>query len=416
MEKARVLIVGGGAAGFFAAIKLKEENPSLHVEIWEAAAKPLTKVKISGGGRCNLTHQCFDPKKLSSHYPRGERLMKHSFMAFQAKDTMDWFESRGVALKVESDHRVFPLSNTSQSIVDCLWTEAEKLDVIIHLRTKMEKLTAENDVFNVYSQKSAEPFLFHRVLIATGSSEPVFKILQELKQPLEERVPSLFTFKIKDNRLQDMSGISFAEAKLTLSLPHLKKPIQFQGPLLITHWGLSGPAVLKLSAWGARDLFSNNYNGTLKINFSGVLTVDQIFDSFVQQKQLQAKQSIYNLKQDFIPKSFLHKLLQVHEVPHEMKLSDVSNKILRLLSEEIAVGTYKISGKGVFKEEFVTCGGVSLSGIQHISFASKIYPHLFFAGEVLDVDGITGGFNLQNTWTSGYLAAQGILKSMTSEK
>ncbi|MGL5873946.1 MAG: NAD(P)/FAD-dependent oxidoreductase [Xenococcaceae cyanobacterium] len=405
-HKFRVIIIGGGAAGFFGAITCAENNPNLKVTLLEAGRSPLAKVRISGGGRCNVTHHCFEPTQLVQNYPRGGKALRGAFTRFQPKDTIAWFESHGVKLKTEADGRMFPITDDSETIVNCLMNAA--IDTKVDLRTNCPvKYVRKQDNFFEIELKTGEILECDRLLIATGSNPLGYKWAKDLGHAIEPIVPSLFTFNIKDTRFQDLAGISVANVRLTL-VEHNKNKLEQQGAFLITHWGISGPAVLKLSAWGARVLHDNNYRLPIIINWLPQFNPETLRQHLLEIKNQLLKKKISSYCPLDLPKRLWQNLVDFSEINEQKTWSDLSKKELNNLVKELTQGTYKISGKGVFKEEFVTCGGVNLKEIDFKTMESKICPGLYFAGEVLDIDGVTGGFNFQSAWTTGRLAGQAI--------
>ena len=400
----RVAVIGGGAAGFFAAIACAETFPNAQVTLFEASHTPLTKVRISGGGRCNVTHHCFDPALLVQHYPRGGRALRGAFSRFQPQDTVAWFRQQGVKLKTEADGRMFPVTNDSTTIVDCLWQTAQQLGVRVKTRAAVATLKRSPTGFQL-QLKTGDSWACDRVLLATGSSPMGYRLAQSLGHTLVDPVPSLFTFNIRDPALHALAGIAIDPVVLKLSVPG-EKPLTQTGPLLITHWGMSGPAVLKLSAWGARLLHGSKYQATLQINWLPALNADQVRQSLLRSKADWPKRAIANGCPFPLPKRFWQYLLQRVEIAADTPWTGISKKVINRLTQAINQGHYSISGKGIFKEEFVTCGGVRLKEINFKTMASRCCPGLYFAGEILDIDGITGGFNFQNAWTTGWLAGQ----------
>ena len=395
----KIAVIGGGAAGFFAAISAKTHNPSARVEILEKTSKLLSKVKISGGGRCNVTNACFSPSGLSKNYPRGGKTLKKAFKVFQASDTVEWFESRGVKLKAESDGRMFPVSDRSQSIIDCLVGEAEKLGVRVRTSCAVEKLLKG---FKLCINGQDE--CFDKVIVATGGSPKSsgFDWLRNLGVNIVEPVPSLFTFNMPGNSVKTLMGVVVPEAEVRIQGTKLSSV----GPVLITHWGMSGPAILKLSAWGARELAERGYDFKIQINWIGIKNEAEAQETYVDAMESMRKKKMINTNPFSMPNKFWAYILQKAEVDPEnmwMELPKKSkNKILNLLLNDI----YEVKGKTTFKEEFVTCGGVVLSEIDFNTMESLQVPGLHFAGEVLDLDGVTGGFNFQAAWTTGYIAGK----------
>lgn len=397
-------IIGAGAAGFFSAIHARISDPETPVILIEKTAHILAKVKISGGGRCNVTHACFDPLKLSESYPRGGKALIGPFQNFQPKDTMHWFESRGVKLKIEPDNRVFPVSDCSQSIIDCLLHEAQRLGVKIWTDCGVLSIEKQDDgTFNI-RLGTQEIHRFRKVILATGSSKQGHAFAIALGHTITPLAPSLFTVKLNDPALTALSGLSVQHATLKL---HGKKTWTQSGPLLITHWGLSGPALLKLSAFGARDFFEHTYQLPLEINWLSTHSLSEVEATLNDQKNSPKKLIITNSPFPEIPTRLWQYFVQKAQISETKKWQDFSKKEASLLSQILMHDRYLTTGKGQFKDEFVTCGGVSLSEVNFKTMESKICPGLFFAGEILDIDGITGGFNFQNAWTTGFLAGRG---------
>lgn len=381
-----VIIIGGGAAGFFAALSAKKAHLDARVAIFEKSAALLSKVRVSGGGRCNVTHSCFDPIALSKNYPRGEKELVGPFHRFQPKDTIEWFESRGVKLKTEADGRMFPVTDSSETIIQCLISEAKQLGVEIFLRQKVETIKKIDDGFEIGE------FTTKKLVLATGSSPQGHLWAQELGHTITDLAPSLFTFNVPNSPLAELSGTSFEKA--SVHLPGTS--FSYTGPLLITHFGFSGPAVLKLSAFAARHLQQKEYAFEVKINWLPDLSLQEIKAKLHEQKkQFPNKpcENIFHFTKNFWKHMFPQKLL-----------NNISLKELDQDAEKLHSDTYQVQGKTTHKEEFVTCGGVHLKEVNFKTMESKICPGLYFAGEILDIDGITGGFNFQNAWTTGYLA------------
>ncbi|KAL5808841.1 hypothetical protein ACOSQ3_029532 [Xanthoceras sorbifolium] len=416
-----LVVVGGGAAGVYGAIRAKTVAPKLNVVVIEKG-KPLSKVKISGGGRCNVTNgHCVDNEILAEHYPRGYREFRGSFFNVHGPmDTMSWFSDCGVELKTEDDGRVFPISNSSSSIIDCLLSEAKQRGVFLQTGKVVTTTTAtaggkfllklEKRTVNLVECIEAD-----YLLIASGSSKQGYSLATQLGHSIVNPVPSLFTFKIQDSQLTELSGVTFPKviAKLKLenvqrNIPHLTQV----GPLLVTHWGLSGPVVLRLSAWGARDLFSSDYKGVLTVDFIPDLHVEDMKSILSQHKHHFAKQKVLNsCPSEFsLVKRFWKYILDREDVCGDTLWASISNNSLISVAHLLKHCTFEVVGKGQFKDEFVTAGGVPLSEISLNTMESKIQSHLFFAGEVLNVDGVTGGFNFQNAWSGGYIAGTNIGK------
>ncbi|WP_010134199.1 BaiN/RdsA family NAD(P)/FAD-dependent oxidoreductase [Ochrovirga pacifica] len=405
MKQYDVIIVGGGAAGFFTAINIKEKNESLSVAILEKGKEVLQKVKISGGGRCNVTHACFEPKELTEFYPRGKRELLGPFHQFMTGDTMEWFENHGVPLKIEADNRIFPQSNSSQSIIDCFLNATHQLGIEVLKNTGVTAIDKIEDVWKVSTKESE--FECNKLVITAGSSKQMWKLLASLEHNVVEPVPSLFTFNIKDPLLQDLPGVSVQNVEVSIKDTKLTST----GPLLITHWGTSGPAVLKLSAFGAILLAEKDYQYQVKVNWlncNGQHALDVLF----QMKKKQAKSIIEKYSPfETISKRLWHRFLEVCAINGQTKWADISNKKLEALAEKLTNTVFHAQGKSTFKDEFVTAGGVKLKEVNFKRFESKLHPNLFFAGEILNIDAVTGGFNFQNAWTGGWVISETIAYS-----
>ena len=404
----QIVVIGGGAAGFFGAITSAQANPHAQVTLLEASRQPLAKVLISGGGRCNVTHACFYPEELVQNYPSGAKALRGAFTRFQPKDTVAWFASQGVYLNIEADGRMFPVTNTSETIVECLIKAAATSGVKLRIGTPVTAVNRNSTGkgFEILL-KSGETINCDRLLLATGSSLVGYKIARELGHTIEPPVPSLFTFNIADPQLRALAGVSVNPVQLRLFTGG-KSPLQQTGPLLITHWGLSGPAVLKLSAWGARFLNQNRYQAKLVMNWLPNLTLEQVREKLLTVKQEFGKKAIALHRGVDLPHRLWQYLIIRAAITSEDRWAGISNKTLNQLVQELTQGQYLINGKGVFKEEFVTCGGVNLKEVNFQTMESRLVPGLYFAGEILDIDGITGGFNFQSAWTTAYLAGKGM--------
>ena len=405
-QQPKIIIIGGGAAGFFAAITAAIAHSRTSVILLEAGREFLSKVRISGGGRCNVTHHCFEPSQLVQYYPRGGKALRGAFSRFQPRDTIAWFKSRDVSLKTEADGRMFPITDDSATIANCLLETAKEYGVHLRPNSPVKSLQKLENQFCI-ELKNGEILKGDRVLIATGSNPMGYRWAKELGHQIQEPVPSLFTFNIKDPRLTDLAGIAVENARVSLLSPEQKKLEQI-GPLLITHWGVSGPAILKLSAWGARLLHDHKYQMPLMINWLPNYNRETLQAILLETKQSQPRKQILTVSPVEIPKRLWQSLVTSIGIDSKMVWADLSKKSLNNLLIELLQGEYLIRGKGVFKEEFVTCGGVNLSEINFKTMESKKCPGLFFAGEVLDIDGVTGGFNFQSAWTTGWLAGQAI--------
>ena len=407
MKPLQVVVVGGGAAGFFGAIACATANPRTQVTLLEASRQPLAKVRVSGGGRCNVTHACFDPAGLIQHYPRGAKALRGAFSRFQSQDTVAWFAAHGVKLKTEPDGRMFPITDSSETIVDCLMEAAVASGVKVRTGTAVVAVSQrEGDLpgrFQVLLRSG--DLLCDRLLLATGSSQLGYQIAQGLGHQIESPVPSLFTFNILDERLRDLAGVSVSSVRLRL-LTDGKIKLEQTGPLLITHWGLSGPAVLKLSAWGARTLHDCHYQTTLLVNWVPQLNPEDLRQQLLAVKAEWSKKAMLLHRGVDMPHRLWQYLVSRAGIGAEDRWGGLSNKMLNQLVQELTQGQYAIRGKGVFKEEFVTCGGVNLKEVNFKTMESRLSPGLYFAGEILDVDGVTGGFNFQSAWTTAWLAGQ----------
>ena len=392
-----ITILGGGAAGFFAAVIAKQTHPAARVTILEKTAQLLGKVRISGGGRCNVTHACFDPKELVKNYPRGHKELLGPFHRFQPRDTMEWFESRGVRLKAEEDGRVFPRSDSSETIIQCLMQEAASLGVVIRTQTDIQSIAREEEGF-VLTGKT-DRIVTDRLILATGNSRIGHQWAQGLGHTIQPAVPSLFTFNCPPFGLTDLAGIAVPHAVVSLQGRRLKQ----SGPLLITHWGFSGPAALKLSAWEARYLAEQNYKVGLTVCWVGDRSKEDVLQWLQENKHYYPSQSLYNHPYFDIPKNLWNRLLERSRVP-DGPLAMLRNEELGRFAETLTQDLYQVDGKTTHKAEFVTCGGVTLSEVHFQTMESRLCPGLFFVGEILDIDGVTGGFNFQNAWTTGFLA------------
>jgi predicted Rossmann fold flavoprotein len=403
--KRKVVIIGGGAAGFFAAINIAENRPDFEVIILEKGEHVLQKVKISGGGRCNLTNACFDPKELTKFYPRGGKELLGPFYQFMTSDTMEWFESRGIPLKVEDDNRVFPASNTSQTIVDFFTETAHKLGVKVETQYRVAMVLKTDDKFEIFSPKGN--MLADDLIIASGSNARILNVVEKLGHNIIHTLPSLFTFDIKDDRLKPIPGISVPNATVLIK----NSDFNMNGPVLITHWGLSGPAVLKLSSVAARYLAEVNYYFKLSVNWISK-SEQEVMSDLKEYKLANPKKSIVS-KTPFtdIPNRLWEQICIFCEIDSVKIWADCSKQELQKLCAELTKSTFLVDGKSTFKEEFVTCGGVDLKEINFKKMESKLHPNLYFAGEILNIDALTGGFNFQNAWTGAYIAAMAICEN-----
>ncbi len=395
MRKADVIIVGGGAAGFFTAINIAENNPNLKVIILERGKDVLTKVKISGGGRCNVTQ----------NYPRGEKELLGPFHSFMTGDTIEWFEKRGVALKIEEDGRMFPTTNSSQTIIDCFISETKRLGIDVLKNHAVKSVQKSDDAWLISTSETE--FLAEKLVLATGSNSKIWKLVESLGHTIEAPVPSLFTFNIKDERIAELPGIA-TNASVEVMDYNGRTILESDGPLLITHWGMSGPAILKLSAWGARLLAPTNYHFKIKINWLLDLSEEVVIDKLKELKAVNSKQSVFKYSQFELPKRLWQNLVRAAGINDTQRWADTSNHEFISLANQLTAGVFEVEGKSTFKEEFVTAGGVELKEVNFKTFESKLNNNLYFAGEILNIDAITGGFNFQNAWTGGFLVAKAI--------
>lgn len=405
----RIVIIGGGAAGFMAAITAAENSPGAELIILEKNRTVLNKVRVSGGGRCNVTHASFDNRLMIKNYPRGERFLKKLLPYFNAQTTVDWFASRGVALRTEQDGRMFPVSNSAETIIECLTQEAKNNKVQVRTSTGVKSFhyceEGENFVLNLTDGTSLPA---NRLLIASGGhpKREGFDWLVEHDHQIEKPVPSLFTFNTPDNYLLPLSGVSVQDASIKI----LGTKLEWRGPLLITHWGFSGPAVLKLSAWGARVLAENNYQFISRINWVPQFSESEVRDSLIREKQTTPKQMVASHARFGLPIRLWRAFVENSEISGTVRWLDIPNKSLNRLVNNLSNSQFEVRGKTTYKEEFVTAGGIALSEVNQVTLESIRIPGLYFAGEVLDVDGITGGFNFQNAWTTGYIAGLNIVQ------
>lgn len=398
-----LIVIGGGAAGFFCAVNAAGMHPDLKVTILEKSNKLLSKVRVSGGGRCNVTHACFDISDMCSRYPRGQYFVKKTFHQFFTTDTIKWFEERGVDLKTEDDGRMFPVTNSSQTIIDCLLREANKCGVEIRMNAEVNELSMENGQWRIVTNNGKQTTA-NFVCIATGGypKSSMFEWLKNLGHTIAEPVPSLFTFNLPGHSLSQLMGVSVAHSKIKIEGTKLAE----EGPLLITHWGVSGPAILRLSAWGAMELKKMNYEFNIHISWVPEYNEISLKEQFKIFRMQQPGKKIINHNFAQLPKRLWEYLVAVSFVSDEMRFADLTSKAENMLIKNLVDFTAAVKGKTTFKEEFVTAGGVNLSEVDANTMMSKKIPNLFFAGEVLNVDGITGGFNFQHAWTSGWIAAK----------
>lgn len=398
----KIAVIGGGAAGFFAAISCKSHNANAQVVILEKTKKLLAKVKVSGGGRCNVTNSCSSISMLSKNYPRGERFIKKAFSQFHTKDTIEWFESRQVKLKAEPDNRIFPISDNSQTIIDCLISETRRLGVQIRMESTVDKILKRSDSFLLTVNN--EKIEVDKVIVTTGGNSKLkaYQWLAELRHKIEQPIPSLFTFNMPKEPITSLMGVVVENVTVHIQGTKLKN----QGALLITHWGMSGPAILKLSAFAACELNARQYDFELRINWLGDMTENQLREKLSLGFSDFKKRKIANKNPIGLPSRLWLFLLDKVKISHEQVWDILPKKKYNQLVNILLNDVFEVNGKTTFKEEFVTCGGVSLEEIDVNTMESKVCPGLFFSGEVLDIDGVTGGFNFQAAWTTGFIAGK----------
>ena len=396
-----VLIIGAGAAGFFTAINIAEQNSSLNIAILERGNAVLQKVKVSGGGRCNVTHACFDPKELTQFYPRGEKELLGPFHQFSCGDTFEWFDNHGIPLKIEDDGRVFPESNSSQTIIDCFTFEAKKHQIEVLRNQGVLDFYKEEDTWKVITK--TDEFKTKNLVVAGGSSPKLWKLLAKIGHQIINPVPSLFTFNIADERIKDIPGVVVQNAHVKV----FDSSLESEGPLLTTHWGLSAPSILKLSAFGARELYDRNYQFDIEVNFIQMDSEDCLRELKILKQEL-AKNLVYKYTQFDLPKRLWQKLTAAATISDTTRWADLTKPQLEGLTKQLTAAAFAVNGKSTFKEEFVTAGGIDLKEVNFKRFESRLHSNLFFAGEVLNIDAVTGGFNFQNAWTGGFIVAKAI--------
>jgi predicted Rossmann fold flavoprotein len=407
-----ILIIGGGAAGFFAAIRAGELNTDARILILERGKEVLTKVKVSGGGRCNVTHACFIPRDLSGHYPRGEKELLGPFHQFACGDMLDWLDKHGVETKIEEDGRIFPTTDDSQTIIDCFLNTARQLGIQVLTRQRAEEIIAPSQPGEPWKVRTpSQTFEARRLMIATGSNTKIWQLLEKLGHRIIQPVPSLFTFNIKDDRIKKLPGISMPQARVKV----LSTKLESSGPILITHWGLSGPAILKLSAWGARELHKTKYQFRIQVNWPG-LDLDHISETILRTQKDWAKKQIQKQPLFQIPGRLWHSLCLASHIPEYQRWADLNKKQRQELTRQVGACEFEVNGKSTFKEEFVTAGGIDLKEVNFKTFESKLLPGLFFAGEVLNIDAITGGFNFQAAWTGSWIAGRKMAEGVSTSK
>ena len=411
MKQKHLVVIGGGAAGFFTAVNAAAADTALKITIFEKSSKVLAKVRVSGGGRCNVTHACFDINEMIRKYPRGTNFLKKVFHHFFTTDTIEWFQKRGVVLKTESDGRMFPASNTSETIIECLVKEANKYGVEIKMNADVKKINALSDdsndgQFEIYLANEKTLYADYICIACGGYPKAAqFDWLKDLGHTIAAPVPSLFTFNMPGNAITSLMGVSVEHVIVKIKGTKLSE----EGPLLITHWGLSGPAILKLSAWGARQLAELNYHFSISVNWLPGFNEQTLRSEWSTLRQQYGAQKIYSKNPFFLPNRLWSYFLELSKITTDQRWSDITSAQQLLLIQFLTAHHFDVKGKTTFKEEFVTCGGIALNEIDVNNMQSKKHPNLFFAGEVIDVDGVTGGFNFQNAWTTGWLAAKGIV-------
>lgn len=406
MKPMHIVVIGGGAAGFFTAINCPK-SPGITITLLEKSNKLLSKVRVSGGGRCNVTHACFDNNLLIKNYPRGEKELRSAFSRFTTTDTIKWFEERGVQLKTEADGRMFPSTDNSETIINCLIREAEKNNVNIKLNVSIEEIIKNEDGTFTLKANGGGEFQCNKLVIATGGNPKAdaYAWLEKLGHTISKPVPSLFTFNIPNNEITKLMGVAVPHVKVKVAGTKLES----EGPLMITHWGMSGPAILKTSAWGARILNDFNYSFTAILSWLPMHTEEKIKIEFNNQKEENPAKLIFSNCPFELPKRLWEHQVIKAGISDAIRWADLSKKNANLLAHYLVSDEYKIEGKTTFKEEFVTCGGIQLKEIDFSRMESKIVPGLYFAGEVLDIDGVTGGFNFQNAWSSSWIVANNII-------
>lgn len=399
-----LIIIGGGAAGFFGAIQAAEMKPRLKILILEKSNKLLSKVRISGGGRCNVTHNCFEPTTLSHHYPRGQKALKSLFRKYQAKDVVEWFEKKGVKLKAEDDGRMFPVTDNSATIIDCFLREARRHNIKIELNAGVTDIKPLKTGFNVICNKTE--FRTNKVLIATGGhpNTSAYSFIKNTDHTILPLIPSLFTLNDSQKQFKDLMGVAVPNGMVRIAGTKFHQ----EGPILITHWGLSGPAVIKLSAWAAEYFHEHQYEATVLIGWIPETREEVVRQFLLDYKTTNGKRKIYSYPLYELPQRLWVRLCELAEIEEGKIWGELANKNINKLLELLIRCPFTIRGKTTFKEEFVTCGGVDLQEVNPETMESKKVKNLFFAGEVLNIDGETGGFNFQAAWTTAFVAAKKI--------
>lgn len=402
--KKTIIVIGGGASGFFAAINAAVNFPEAKIIILEKSTKILSKVKVSGGGRCNVTNYCFETNELIKNYPRGEKELRQVFSQFSVQDTIDWFLKRGVKLKAEQDGRMFPESNSSETIINCFLTEAQKLNIDVNLNEEVIAIEkAANGTLQVNTTK--QTYSVNAVICSIGGHNQLknYQFLKQCGHTIDELIPSLFTLNLPQSHIKELMGLSVKNGTVkVIGTKH-----QYTGPVLITHWGLSGPAVLKLSAFAAYDFFRLNYQTDISVNWTGTLNEEDLKEEL--SLNLGSRALIVNTPLFEIPKRLWEYLILRADINLSKPWIELGKKQLNKLAQVLCNDVYMMHGKTTFKEEFVTSGGINLKEVNFKTMESKLVPHLFFCGEVLNIDGITGGFNFQNAWSTAWIAAKSVL-------
>lgn len=404
-----LIVIGGGAAGFFGAIQAAESNPRLRIIILEKTSKLLSKVRISGGGRCNVTHHCFEPTELSKHYPRGQKHLKSLFRKFQASDVVTWFEERGVQLKSEEDGRMFPVTDNSETVIDCFLRMAEQYNIRIETGTPVKQINTLADGFETEIEGGGK-FRGKKILVAIGGhpNPQAYECIRSLGHTITTLIPSLFTFNDSEKKFKDLMGVSVPNGVVRIAGTKFFQ----QGPVLITHWGLSGPAVIKLSAWAAEYLFEKKYEITVLVSWIGELQEETVRKFLADYKSNHKKRKIFSYPLYDLPQRLWLRLCELAEIDENKIWDELPQRNMNKLLELLIRCPFRIKGKTTFKEEFVTCGGVDLKEIDPGTMESRKVKNVFFAGEVLHIDGETGGFNFQSAWTTAYVATQSISQKL----
>jgi len=401
MKHFDILLIGGGAAGFFTAIAIAEQHPHLKIAILERGKEVLSKVRISGGGRCNVTHACFVPAELVKNYPRGEKELLGPFNQFCTGDTMEWFERNGVELKIEEDGRIFPVTDSSATIIDCFLTATHRLGIEVVTQQSVQSLYQGENCWKIETQN--QQYKAQKVIVTTGSNPKIWELLATLGHTIVPAVPSLFTFNTKDPRINNLMGIA-----TPTEVAIVGTKLSASGPLLITHWGMSGPGILRLSAWGARLLAEKKYQFSLQVNWIPDFDLATCVDYLKEIRTVHAKKIVANKAPFSIPNRLWEKLVLASGISVEQKWADINNPQVQQLAQQLTQSKFQINGKSTFKEEFVTAGGIDLKEVNFKTMESKLLPNLYFAGEILNIDAITGGFNFQNAWTGGFIIANNL--------